>query len=142
MVIKYLITIYPLKFMIFQKILLTKVIFIWLNFCATAQTKGCNSNFDSVSILKLANTKSWMYKNKHLSEAQQQISPVYQTKLYFDEAKCEWHITSTKYATTKKGDCKNTNGCTIVYKLTTIVDAQSGKRKGKIKEKKTIPNFE
>ena len=53
-----------------------------------------------------------------------------------------WIITSLCYETTHKGDCKHTNGCTIVIRKTISIDAKTGKVIDKKKTRKKTPNYE
>lgn len=53
-----------------------------------------------------------------------------------------WTITSLCYETTHKGDCKHTNGCTIVIRKVITIDAHTGKVIDKKKTRKKMPNYE
>ena len=53
-----------------------------------------------------------------------------------------WTVTSICYETSRKGDCKKTNGCSIVTTKTISIDALTGKVIDKIRTRKKYPNYE
>ena len=47
-----------------------------------------------------------------------------------------------KIKITNKGDCKNTNGCTITTAVTLMIDASTGKVKDRVELKHVVRNWE
>lgn len=62
--------------------------------------------------------------------------------LSFDEKERTWTVHSVKTHHTNLGDCKQTNGCTVVKSVTLVIDDKKGKVVSKTKEKKIFPNYE
>lgn len=59
-----------------------------------------------------------------------------------EKGKIYWEIISIKTGYTKKGDCANTNGCSIVYRRVIKINATNGKVIGKKDSKSIFPNYE
>lgn len=113
-----------------------------VNIC-TAQTKNnCTQTLDSVSVLKLVKNKGLLLMPKGVTEEQMKISPSLAPKVSFNESKCIWTVVSKTYETTKKGKCKNTNGCTVEITKTVLVSASTKKIISQKTTKKTKPNYE
>ncbi len=99
---------------------------------ALAQNKTCINKLDSNKVKRIAKrhnaywTKAW------------QCRPL----IEFKEESCEWKVASCKIIITNKGDCKNTNGCTITTQVTLLIDANSGKVKDRIELKHVTRNYE
>lgn len=62
--------------------------------------------------------------------------------LSLDTIKCTWTMIAKNYATTRRGKCKHTNGCTIETTKTILVSSESGKIISHKKKKKIYPNYE
>jgi cystathionine beta-lyase/cystathionine gamma-synthase len=60
----------------------------------------------------------------------------------FDVFLKQWKIVSTSYSHSIKGECKHTNGCTVVTKKSIWIDATKGKVKKKNKEVESFFNYE
>lgn len=55
----------------------------------------------------------------------------------------EWLITSTKsLGRSERGDCANTNGCTVLKEAVIVIDSNTGQIKRKSKTKYVYPNYE
>lgn len=67
------------------------------------------------------------------------VSP---TSITFDEKESTWTVHSVKTHHTNRGDCKHTNGCTVVKSVTLTIDDQNKKVISKTKEKIIFPNYE
>ena len=97
-----------------------------------AQNNTCINKLDSNKVKRIAKrhnsywTKAW------------QCMPF----IEFKEENCEWRVASCKIKITNKGDCKNTNGCTITTQVTLLIDATSGKVKDRIELKHVTRNYE
>jgi hypothetical protein len=99
---------------------------------AFAQNNTCINNLDTNKVIRIAKrhnsywTKAWQYK----------------PGLLFKEESCEWMVVSHKIKITNKGDCKNSNGCTVTTAVTLLIDATSGKVKDRIELKHVTKNWE
>jgi len=99
---------------------------------AFAQNNTCINNLDTNKVIRIAKrhnsywTKAWQYK----------------PGLLFKEESCEWMVISHKIKITNKGDCKNSNGCTVTTAVTLLIDATSGKVKDRIELKHVTKNYE
>jgi hypothetical protein len=51
-------------------------------------------------------------------------------------------VISHKIKITNKGDCKNSNGCTVTTAVTLLIDAYTGKVKDRIELKHVTKNYE
>ncbi len=113
-----------------------KILFVTLslfNFLLLfSQESKCENRLDTATVIKIAKRHNAYWKNK--SQGVPYIT--------FDEQKCSWTVVSTISRHTNKGDCKNTNGCTFVKKVTLVVDAHSKKVISKTKWQKLYPNYE
>lgn len=99
---------------------------------AFAQNNTCINNLDTNKVIRIAKrhnsywTKAWQYK----------------PGLLFKDESCEWMVVSHKIKITNKGDCKNSNGCTVTTAVTLLIDATSGKVKDRIELKHVTKNYE
>ena len=100
--------------------------------CIIAQNKSCINTLDSNKVKRIAKRH-----NSYWTEAWQ-CRPL----IEFKEENCEWKVSSCKIKITNKGDCKNTNGCTITTQVTLLIDATSGKVKDRIELKHVTRNYE
>ena len=97
-----------------------------------AQNKTCKNSLDSNKVKRIAKrhnsywTKAWQYP----------------PSIIFKEESCEWMVISHKIKITNKGDCKNTNGCTITTAVTLMIDASTGKVKDRVVLKHVVRNWE
>lgn len=97
-----------------------------------AQHKICINNLDTNKVIRIAKrhnsywTKAW------------QCPP----NIEYNENNCEWKVSSCKIKISNKGDCKNTNGCTLTTSVSLIIDAGSGKIKDRIELKLVTKNWE
>jgi hypothetical protein len=55
---------------------------------------------------------------------------------------CKWQVTFFTAAFTLKGDCKNTNGCSILTHYVSTLDARTGKLETRMDRKEMIANRE
>lgn len=118
------------------------VIFAFTFTYAKAQKDMHKSNLDSIEVLYIVKKKRLLYIDKNLTEEEIRRTPVYQPKVTFNDEDYTWHVSSTKYKTTRRGECRKTNGCTIVTTMHVVVDDRNGKILSKCKEKTKIPNYE
>ena len=63
-------------------------------------------------------------------------------QITFDEESQNWTVHSTKTKHTQRGECKYTNGCTVVQTVTLVIDNQKKKVVSKTKEKRLFHNYE
>lgn len=63
-------------------------------------------------------------------------------QIKFDEESQNWTVHSNKTKHTQRGECKYTNGCTVVQTVTLVIDDQNKKVVSKTKEKSLFPNYE
>lgn len=97
-----------------------------------AQNNTCTNTLDTNKVIRIAKrnnsywTKAWQCK----------------PSIQFNEESCEWKVESCKIQITNKGDCKNSNGCTITTSVTLLIDAASGKIKDRIELKHVVRNWE
>ena len=87
---------------------------------------------DSTQVIRKA-------KRHHAYWTEYWVSP---PAISFDEKERTWTVHSVKTQHTTRGDCKNTNGCTVVKSVTLVIDDKNGKVVSKTKEKKIFPNYE
>src|SRR6478609_6189814 len=90
------------------------------------QSEICTNRLDTAGVIQIAK-KNNSYWTEHWS---------YTPKINFDSEKCEWTVHSTKSEHSNKGDCKYTNGCTIITTVTLTIDARSKKVISKNKKEK------
>lgn len=100
------------------------------------------SNLDSIQVIEIVKKKGLIYIDKNLSEEEIARTPVYQPKVSFIADKSLWHVSSTKYKSTRRGKCKKTNGCTIVTTMHVKINDKNGKIISKNKVVKKLPNYE
>lgn len=58
------------------------------------------------------------------------------------EDTCCWKISTSSVSQTREGNCRYTNGCTVVVKRFVYIDTQSGKILHRDYERKVYPNYE
>lgn len=97
-----------------------------------AQNNTCINKLDSNKVKRIAKRH-----NSYWTRAWQA-----QPGIVFKAESCEWMVVSHKIKITNKGDCKNTNGCTIITTVTLLIDATSGKVKDRIELKHVTRNYE
>lgn len=107
-------------------------LFFFNSLLSFSQVSKCENLLDTATVIKIAKRHNAYWINK--SQGVPYIA--------FDEQKCSWTIVSTIYRHTNRGECKRTNGCTFVKKVTLIVDANSKKVISKTKWQKLYPNYE
>lgn len=97
-----------------------------------SQISNCENRLDSAKVIKIAKSHHayWTSKNQDLPT------------IIFDKQNCTWTVVSTISRHTNRGECKRTNGCTFVKKVTLIIDAHSKKVISKTKWQKLYPNYE
>lgn len=69
-------------------------------------------------------------------------NPEITPQVQFDPCYRRWIITGISYHHSNKGDCKNTNGCTVEERSLIIIHADTGKILFKEKKSKVYPNYE
>ncbi|MFK7050257.1 hypothetical protein [Flavobacterium columnare] len=84
-----------------------------------SQSQTNKQKLDTLGIIKLVEKKGLLLIPKGLSKKEINTIPSLTPKITFDPKKNNWTVISTDYKTTQKGDCKKTNGCTMV--ITQIV---------------------
>lgn len=96
-----------------------------------SQNNSCANKLDSAAVIKIAKKRRawWTSENSR-------------TSVRFDDKTCTWTAKSSRSKHTNRGDCKHTNGCTLIRSVTLTMDASTGKIKSKTKEKKLYPNYE
>jgi hypothetical protein len=87
---------------------------------------------DSTQVIRKA-------KRRHAYWTEYWVSP---PALSFDEKERTWTVHSVKTHHTNRGDCKNTNGCTVVKSVTLVIDDRNKKIVSKTKKKDLFPNYE
>ena len=110
-------------------ILLLLIAFPVLGF---SQQVNCISALDTAEVIKIAK------KKKAYWQVHEQMKP----DIVFDVGKCEWIVKSSKTKHTNRGNCKNTNGCTLLKTVTLTIDARTIKIKHKRRRKKLYHNYE
>lgn len=113
----------------------TPLLFICFLTCvnlAVSQTTKCIPKTDSNEVVRIAK------KNNIYWAKDWQCVP----SLKLDTLNCNWIITTGKVSHTTKGDCKYTNGCTVLVTATLTVNAITGKTVSLQKKKKLIHNYE
>lgn len=58
------------------------------------------------------------------------------------EGCCAWYVHLDTYRHTNRGDCKYTNGCTLVKTTRLWLDAETGRLIRRVKSKHLYPNYE
>jgi hypothetical protein len=108
------------------------VLFLYSFNFAFTQESTCENRLDSIKVIKIAKRHNayWISKNRDLPA------------LIFDKQNCTWTVVSTISRHTNRGNCKRTNGCTFVKKVTLVVNAHSKKVISKAKWQKLYPNYE
>ncbi len=97
-----------------------------------SQNSTCDNKLDTNKVKRIAKrhnsywTKAWQYP----------------PSMIFKEESCEWMVVSHKIKITNKGDCKNSNGCTVTTSVTLLIDAGTGKVKDRIELKHVVKNWE
>ncbi|OYU96908.1 MAG: hypothetical protein CFE21_01070 [Bacteroidetes bacterium B1(2017)] len=92
---------------------------------------SCNK-LDTAEVIRIAKRK-----NSYWTQSWQ--AP---PSIQYKEETCEWVVQSHKYTSSLKGECKHTNGCTIVSSVNLVINAKNGKIKSKRKEKTIYHNYE
>lgn len=102
----------------------------------------CNSLLDSAAVVSLVQQRGLLLlpQGYTLDELQQYPSMAGQTN--FDEKTCRWTVVSRKTEHSNKGNCKHTNGCTVVITQTVVVCADKQQIVRKKKHKEIFPNYE
>lgn len=78
-----------------------------------AQQPTCHNKLDSAGVKRIAFRHNAWWTNNEVYPPSMELNPV----------DCIWSVCSTKSKRTEKGDCKYTNGCTEVTKVTLVIDA-------------------
>ncbi len=87
---------------------------------------------DSTQVIRKA-------KRHHAYWTEYWVSP---PSIKFDEKERTWTVHSVKTHHTNRGECKYTNGCTVVKSVTLVIDDQNKKVVSKTKERSLFPNYE
>ena len=87
---------------------------------------------DSLDVVQLAKRHRAYWTDNWVSPPQ----------ITFDEESQNWTVHSTKTKHTQRGECKYTNGCTVVQTVTLVIDDQNKKVVSKTKEKSLFPSYE
>lgn len=87
---------------------------------------------DSLDVIKIAKRhRSYWTENR--------VIPV---SIGFNSDQKTWTVQAAKTHHTNRGDCKHTNGCTVLKSVTLVIDDQKKKVVSKTKEKILFPNYE
>lgn len=97
-----------------------------------SQNSNCSPQLDSAKVVKIAQKENGYWNNDW----------VFNPTVEFNSMSCDWQVQSTKTSHTKKGNCKHTNGCTVVTTLILTIDDKTQKVKSKKKDKLILPNYE
>lgn len=113
------------------KILIVNL-FLFNSLLYFSQKSECKNQLDSTKVIKIAKSHLayWTSKNQDLPS------------IIFDKQNCTWTVVSTISRHSNRGECKRTNGCTYVKKVTLVIDAHSKKVISKTKWQKLYPNYE
>jgi hypothetical protein len=87
---------------------------------------------DSLDVIQIAKRHRAYWTDNWVSPPQ----------ITFDEESQNWTVHSTKTKHTQRGECKYTNGCTVVQTVTLVINNQKKKVVSKTKEKSLFPNYE
>ena len=94
---------------------------------AMAQQPLCENKYDSVSVVKYVQQKGLLLLPEGYTLEEISKYPSMAPSLSFDKNKCRWSVTSSTSTHSMKGNCKNTNGCTVVTVQTVALAANNGK---------------
>lgn len=114
------------------KILVCGIAMIWTAQTSIAQL-GPNKNQMTEADFRKVVIKE-LHKEKQASR--------FNTTISFDSAQNCWRSESIRYGYTRKGPCKHTNGCTVIYKVEIVADAETGILSSVVRKKETLPNYE
>lgn len=72
------------------------------------------------------------------------ISPSYPVTIRMNifNSQCVWEITTVSTSHTREGDCKYTNGCTVVLRKTLYIETINGEVVHRFEKRKLYPNYE
>lgn len=87
---------------------------------------------DTLSVIKKAKKHNSYWTNKWAREP----------SIVYDEKHKNWTVHSSKTQHITRGNCKYTNGCTLVKSVTLVIDDNKKKVVSKTNWKKTYPNYE
>ena len=118
----------------------TSLLFIFLFSAASifGQKQQYTFPLDAESVVGYLKDKKLIYRNEWLTEEEIARTPSYQPMVEYLADKNQWKVTSRKYKSVNKKRYRKTNGITIEYILTVMVDAQNGKIVSKKKTKKKM----
>jgi hypothetical protein len=94
---------------------------------AMAQQPLCKNKYDSVSVVKYVQQKGLLLLPEGYTLEEISKYPSMAPSVSFDKNKCRWSVTSSTSKHSMKGNCKNTNGCTVVTVQTVALAANNGK---------------
>ena len=94
---------------------------------AMAQQPLCENKYDNVSVVKYVQQKGLLLLPEGYTLEDISKYPSMAPSVSFDKIKCRWSVTSTTSTHSMKGNCKNTNGCTVVTVQTVALAANNGK---------------
>ncbi|MES2478092.1 MAG: hypothetical protein V4561_03340 [Bacteroidota bacterium] len=101
-------------------------------FVVFSQTMDCDSRMDSMRLMNIAIRHNAWWNNEWYAPP----------SMKFNADNCEWTVVSYKSKHTDRGDCKNTNGCTMSKMVTLVIDARTFKVKSRKKKITVHPNYE
>lgn len=93
---------------------------------------NCENKLDTAQIIKIAKRhNAYWTLNWYRPPA-----------IQYDSQQCIWTVVSSKSKHTNRGNCKNTNGCTLVKTVTLEIDGKKKKAISRKQKKKCYPNYE
>jgi len=105
---------------------------------AEAKTLPLNDTCTDSAKISRAKAISIAKDKGYYPDANPEITP----EVQLDPCYRRWIIRGISYHHSNKGDCKNTNGCTIEERSLIIIHADTGKILFKEKVTKVYPNYE
>lgn len=109
---------------------------------ATAQQTLCKNKYDSVSVVQYVQQKGLLLMLEGYTLEELSKYPSMAPSVSFDKNKCRWSVSSATSTHSMKGNCKNTNGCTVVTIQTVVVAAYNGKIISTKRRHKKYHNYE
>jgi len=113
---------------------------VWLPIAA--QKKPCVSKFDSISVVNYIEEKGWLDLIPVKTLAKLSYFPEVVSTASLNQATCRWKVVSQASYHSNDGDCRFTNGCTVVVKQAIVVNARNKRLVSRRKNMKIYPNFE
>ncbi|MFK7032520.1 hypothetical protein [Flavobacterium oreochromis] len=107
-----------------------------------SQTKNIKNQLNSETVIQLVKEKGLLLIPNGLKEKEIKTTPSLAPQVTFNPKKSTWTVVSSNYTTTQEGDCKKTNGCTVLISQTVVISGITKKIISSHKSKKLYPNYE